>query len=61
MTIYKYYCDLCGKQLENVWDFEHLEFNYKGGGSAKFEVCRACFYKVRDYAYQLKMERRTDE
>ena len=54
------YCDFCGKEVESYGDFEDLEFDYKGGGRDKFEVCRDCFLKVRNYALLLR-ERRTDE
>ncbi len=50
------YCDLCNKQVENYSDLENLEFNPKPGNGRKLEICKDCFYKIRDYAFSLKVK-----
>ena len=62
MVKVKYICDFCGKEVELPSGLEDLKFDTKGGGRDRHEVCRECFYKVRDYAYKLKREgRKADE
>lgn len=57
MVIVKYICDFCRKEVELPSELEDLILDTRGGRD-RHEVCRECFYKVRDYAYKLKQEGR---
>lgn len=53
MTITRIFCDFCKREVDTFGDLEHISLDTKNGIKCGYDVCTACWVKVRDYARSL--------